>query len=178
MPDLRLVNTPGTGALIYGDQGSGTRATADFITFEKNDTEVFSVNYLGLPDPGGQQAIWQHQVQIGDIAADSDSESWFLMEVRGTITITKVEYCVDTQTADGTSNRQTLLIEDESSNSIVSIDTPTASPSVAQATWTTMGGVSSGTLTAGDYLTFSPTLIGSGLIMSGLTFLFTYTMGT
>ena len=175
MPDLKLVNVPGTGPLIYADQGAGTRATADFINFQKNNTEVFSVDYLGIPDPGGNQAVRQVQCQIGDIAADSDALDWFLFESRGTITITKIEYCVDTQTADGSTNRQTLLISDNAAAQIASVDTPTANPSVAQATWTTMGSITNGELTTGQFCYFSPTKISSGIIMSGLTFLITYT---
>jgi len=175
MPDLNLVNVPGSGALIYGDQGSGTRAAADFIILSKNNTETFSVDSGGVPDPGGQQAIRQVQIQIGDIVADSDAFDYFLFESRGTITITKIEYCVDTQTADGTTNRQTLLVSDNAAAQIASIDTPTANPSVAQATWTTMGAITNGELTTGQYCYFSPSKIASGIAMSGLTFLITYT---
>ena len=178
MSDLTMKNLPGTGPLIRGDFGSGTRAATDFLNFQLNNSEVFSVNSAGLPDPGGNQATRQQLVTIGDIVANSDALTYFLWEARATITITKVQYWVDTATADGTTNRQTLLIEDESSNQIVSIDTPTADPSVAIGTWTDMSTVTNGTLTAGDYLTFSPTKISDGIAMSGLAFLFDYTMGT
>ena len=176
MPDLRLINIPGNGPLIYSKMGSGTRAAADLINFQKNNTEVFSVNSAGLPDPGGNQTTFTKEICIGDIVADSDAFEFLLWEIRESITISAVYYCVDTDTADGTTNRQTLLINDESANQIVSVDTPTANPSVAQATWTTMGSVTNGSLTAGDYLKLLPTKIVGGLIMSNLTFQFTYTI--
>ena len=175
MPDLNLVNVPGSGPLIFGDQGSGTRAAADFLVFSKNNTETASVDSLGLPDLGGNQAVRQIPIQIGDIVADSDAFDWFLFESRGTITITKIEYCVDTDTLDGTSNRQTLLVSDNAAAQIASIDTPTANPSVDIATWTTMGSITNGELTNGQFCYFSPSKISSGIVMSGLTFLITYT---
>jgi len=176
MPDLKLVNIPGAGPLIYSKMGAGTRATADLFNFQKNNTEVFSVDYQGLPDPGGNQASRVLSIEVGDIVADSDALDFFLFEVRSTIVITAVSYSVDTATADGSSSGQTLLISDESANQIVSVATPSANPGVAQATVTTMGDVTYGTLTTGDYLMFAPTKVSSGLAMSGLTFYFTYTM--
>jgi len=177
MADLRLVNVPGSGPLIYGDQGAGTRAAADFITFEKNDTEVFSVNYLGIPDPGGVQNTRQIAVQVGDIVAASDAFDYFLFESRGTITITKIEYCVDTDTLDGGTNGQTLLISNNAGAKIASVATPTANPGVDAATWTTLGDITNEELTTGQYCYFSPTVVSSGLVMSGLTFLISYTTG-
>lgn len=174
MPDLKLANVPGSGALIYGDQGSGTRATADFINFQKNNTETFSVDYLGIPDPGGNQTLRQVQIQVGDIVADSDALDFFLFESRGTITITKIEYCVDTDTADGSTNGQTLLVSDNAAAQIASVATPSDNPGVAQATWTTMGSITNGELTTGQFCYFSPTKVSSGLAMSGLSFLITY----
>jgi len=176
MPDLKLHNLPGTGPLIRGDFGSGTRAATDFLNFQLNNSEVFSINSAGLPDPGGNQAVRQHLVTVGDIAADSDAITYFLFEVRASLTITKVSFWVDTTTADGSTNKQTMLIEDESSNQIVSKITATANPGATIATWTDMGSVTNGALTAGDYLTMSPTKTSSGLAMSGLAFLFDYTM--
>ncbi len=176
MPDLKLNNIPGNGPLIYSKMGSGTRAAADLFNFQKDNTEVFSVDYLGLPDPGGNQAVFVSQFCVGDIVADADAFEHFLFEVRCSLTISAVDYCVDTDTADGTTNGQTLLIQDESANQIVSVATPTANPGVAAATWTTMGSVTNGALTTGDYLVFLPSKVSSGLAMSNLTFQVTYTV--
>ena len=164
MSDLKLDNIPGTGPIIRGDFGSGTRAATDFLNFQLNNSEVFSVDSAGLPDPGGNQATRQTLKLVGDIVADSDAITYFLFETRATITITKVQYWVDTSTADGTTNKQTLLIEDESSNQIVSIITAANNPGVTLATWTDMSSVTSATLTAGDYLTFSPTKTSAVLV--------------
>ncbi len=75
-------------------------------------------------------------------------------------------------------NKQTLLIEDESSNQIVSIVTAANNPGVTLATWTDMSTVTNGSTAAGEYFTFSPTKTSAGLAMSGLAFLFDYTMTT
>jgi len=178
MPDLSLVNMPGTGPLIYGDQGSGTRAATDFLNFQKNNTETFSVDYLGLPDPGGNQATRYIQRTVGDIAADSDLLKWFLFEVRATITIIAAYYSVDTDTADGSAVGQSLAIVDESANAVCTASTNAGNPGATQAVWVTLGAITNGTLTAGDYLKFTPTHSGAGLAMSGLAFYFTYTLGT
>lgn len=175
MPDLNLVNIPGNGPLIYSKMGSGTRATADLFNFQKNNSETFSVDYAGVPDPGGNQATMVTQFCIGDIVADSDAFEYFICEVRGSITISAVNYWVDENTADGSVNGQTLLIDDESSNQIVSVATPSENPGVAAATVTTMSTVTNGSLTAGDYLVLLPTKVSSGLAMSNLTIQFTYT---
>ena len=178
MPDARLINIPGTGPLFYSDQGSGTRATADFINYQKNTSEVFSVSSTGLPDPGGAQQTRYVQYTVGDIVAASNAKSWTILEVRATITIVSIFYTVDTDTADGTTNGQTFLIEDESSNQITSNTLNAGNPGATQAVWVTCGSVTNGTLTADDYVTFSPTVVSAGLDMSGLAFYITYTMGT
>ena len=178
MPDVRFVNIPGTGPIIYSDQGSGTRAAADLINFQKNNSEVFSVNSAGLPDPGGNQTVKQLYAGVGDIVADSDAFSWCLWEVRATVTITAIFYTVDTDTADGTTNGQTFLIEDESSAQISSNTLNAGNPGATQAVWVTCGSITNGTLTAGDRVTFSPTVVSSGLAMSGLRFYIQYTLGT
>lgn len=176
MPDMKLVNIPGTGALIYSKMGSGTRAAQDLFNLQKNNTEVFSVNSAGLPNVGGSQSIFNYYVCIGDIVASSDDFEYLLWEIRESITISAIAYIVDADTLIGTSNGQTLLINDESANQIVSISTPSADPGVTQAIWTDMSTVTDGTLTAGDYLKLLPTVVSSGLAMSNLTFRITYTI--
>ncbi len=178
MPDARFVNLPGNGPIIYSDQGSGTRAAQDLLNFQKNNSEVFSVSSTGLPDPGGAQQTRYVQYTVGDIVAESDAKSWTILEVRATITIISIFYTVDTNTADGTSNGQTFLIEDESNNAITTNTLNAGDPGATQAVWVTCGTVTAATLTADDYLTFSPTKVSSGLDMSGLAFYITYTMGT
>lgn len=178
MPDARFVNLPGNGPIIYSDQGSGTRAAQDLFNFQKNNAEVFSVSSTGLPDPGGAQQTRYVPYTVGDIVAESDAKSWTILEVRATITIISIFYSVDTDTADGTTNGQTFLIEDETNNQITSNTLNAGNPGATQAVWVTCGSVTSGTLTDGDYLTFSPTKVSAGLAMSGLAFYITYTMGT
>ncbi|KKL64667.1 hypothetical protein LCGC14_2162700 [marine sediment metagenome] len=178
MSDINLVNIPGTGALIRGDQGAGTRASADFLNFQKNNTETFSVDSAGLPDPGGNQATRQITIQIGDIVADSDAIEPFLMEFRGGVTITKAQLCVDTSTADGTTNKQTITILDSSDQQIAQLLTAANNPGVTQATWTDMGAITNAALTAGEYMYVTFAKTSAGLVMSGLTFLINYTMSS
>jgi len=166
--DLKLHNIPGTGPLIRADQGAGTRATADLINFQKNNSEVFSVDYQGLPDPGGSQATRQVVIPIGDIVADSDALESFLIEFRKAVTITDADFWVDTATADGSTNKQTLTIKRSSDNAtVVAFTTAAENPGVAQATVTDMGEVGNAAIGAGEYLYMTYTKTSSGLAMSG-----------
>jgi hypothetical protein len=175
--NLKLVNPPGSGPIIRNDQGAGAGAARDFIGFEAASSEVFSVDANGLPDPGGGDATRDVTVCIGDIVADSDALDMCLARFNVAVTITAIYYCVDTATADGTTNRQTLLVSESGGDlQVASVDTPTANPSVAQATWTSMGAITNGAMSAGEYLYLSPTKIASGIAMSNLTFRIEYTM--
>ncbi len=179
MADLKLYNIPGTGPLIRGDMGAGTRATADFINFQKDNTETFSVDYQGLPDPGGNQATRVAVINIGDIAADSDALQNFLLEARATITVTAAYVCVDTETADGSVNGQTItLIRSNGDATVATYTTAVANPGLAQATVTTMGDITNGEVVSGGYLYCTYTKVASGLAMSGLTMIIHYTMAT
>lgn len=179
MPDLKLHNVPGTGPLIRADMGSGTRATADFLNFQKNNSETFSVDYQGLPDPGGNQATRQLVIGIGDIVADSDALENFLMEARGGITITAASICVDTATADGSVNGQIVTLKNSSGDAtIATYTTAVANPGLAQATVTTMGAITNGTIASGGYMYCTFTKVASGLAMSGVTLIINYTMSS
>ena len=179
MPDLKLNNTPGTGPLIRGVQGSGTRATADFIDFLKNNTETFSVDSTGLPDPGGGQATREIVCQVGDIVVDSDAIEYFLCEFRGGVVITDGDYVVDTDTADGSTNKQTFSIKRSSDDAeVFGATTAAANPGVDQATYVTLGAAGNTALAAGEYLYVDFTKTSTGLAMSGLTFIIYYTMSS
>lgn len=178
MSDLNYVDIPGTGAIIRGDMGAGTRAAADFLNFQKNNTETFSVDSAGLPDPGGNQQTRQVVITLGDFVANSDAIEPWVMEVRGGITVTKAEIVVDTDTADGTTNKQTITLLDESDNQIAQLTTAANNPGISQAVYTTMGAITNGALTAGDnmYMTFAQ--VSAGLVLSGLQLVITYTMSS
>jgi len=178
MADLKLYNIPGTGPLIRGDMGAGTRATADFINFQKNNTETFSVDYQGLPDPGGGQATRVAVINVGDIAADSDGLQNFLIEARGSITVTAAYVCVDTDTATGAGgNAVTIVLKRSNGDATVATYLSSASnPALAQATVTTMGAITNGAIVSGGYLYCTYTKTSAGLALSGLTFIIHYTM--
>ena len=178
MADFNFVNIPGSGPLIRNDGGAGAGADRDFIKFEAGSSEKFSVDSSGLPDPGGGDKTRSITINIGEIGADSDALEFGLGQFNVAVTITKIYYCVDEATADGTTNRQTLLVtESGAAGQVTSVDTPTANPSVAQATWTDMGSITNGAMSANEYLYFLPTKISSGIAMSNLTFRIEYTMG-
>ncbi len=177
MADLKLYNIPGTGPLIRGDMGSGTRASADFLNFQKNNTETFSVDYQGLPDPGGGQATRQLTIAVGDIVADSNTIQNFLFTARGSITITAAYVVVDTATATGAVNGQIITLKRSNGDATVATyTTAVADPGLAQATVTTMGAITNGAILSGGYLYCTFTKVASGLAMSGLTFIVNYTM--
>ena len=177
MANFRFINPPGTGPIIRNDQGAGAGASRDLMDLQVGSSEVFSVDSGGLPDPGGGDATRSVTVCIGDIVADSDALEMFLVRFNVAVTITKIYYCVDEATADGSTNRQTLLIsESGAAGQVVSVATPAANPGVAQATWTDMGSVTNGSMATGEYLYLSPTKTSSGLAMSNLTFRIEYTM--
>lgn len=179
MADLSLINIPGTGPIIRGEEGFGTRATADFLNFQKDATETFSVNYTGLPDPAAGQATRQIQIQISDLVANSNALSNFLFEARAGITVTNAQICVDTATATGAVNGQVIVIKNSSGDATVcTYTTAVADPGLAQATWTTMGAITNGAMVAGDKLYTTYAKVADGLAMSGVSFLIDYTMST
>jgi len=179
MSDLKLHNIPGTGALIRGDFGSGTRAATDFINFQKDNSEVFSVDSAGLPDPGGNQATRQVVITVGDIVADSDALENFLVEFRGGVVITAGYIWVDTVTADGTTNKQTISIKRSVDDAeVFGYTTDAGDPGIALGTWTTLGAAGNTALAAGGYLYCDYTKTVSGLALSGTSFLIHYTMSS
>lgn len=177
--NINLVNPPGTGPIFRVDLGSGAGAARDLMIFQKGaGSEVFSVDINGLPDPGGGDATRVITIPYGDIVADSDTLTPFLIRFNKAVVITAIKYWVDTASADGSVNKQTITIkEDSGDTTVVSKITATANPGIAQATVTDMGSVTNGTLAAGVglYATFTKTA--SGLALSGLTFQVHYTLG-
>jgi len=179
MPDLKLDSLPGTGPLIRGDFGSGTRAATDFINFQLDNTEVLSVDSTGLPDPGGNQATRQVLITIGDIVANSDAIENFLLEFRGGVVITAGYVWVDTATADGTTNKQTISVKRSADDGeVFGYTTAAANPGLAAATWTSLGAAGNTAVASGGYLYCDFTKTSSGLAMSGLALLIHYTMSS
>lgn len=169
--NLKLVAPVGSGPVIRSDQGSGAGADRDFIVFKKGGSEVFSVDKNGLPDPGGGDAKRKVPVPYGDVVADSDLLEPFLVKFTRSVTITEIKLAVDTATADGTTNRQTITIKRGSDNAqVAQLQTPAENPGLAQAVWTDMGAITNATLAAGDYLYAAFAKTESGLALSGLTF--------
>ena len=179
MADLKLENVPGTGPIIRGDFGSGTRAATDFINFQLNNSEVFSVDSTGLPDPGGNQATRQVVITVGDIVADSDAIENFLVEFRGGVVITAGYIWVDTQTADGTTNKQTISVKRSvDDGEVFGYTTNAGDTGIAQATWTSLGVAGNTAVADGGYLYVDYTKTSSGLALSGTSFLIHYTMSS
>jgi len=174
--NLNIVNPPGAGPIIRSDQGVTGRATADFINFQKNNSEVFSVDYNGLPDPGGGDAKRQLMVGLGDLIADSDALEFYLATWVVACTLTNIYIAVDTDTADGSTNKQTLLFQIDDDTQIASFTTAADNPGIAAATWTTVGVLDSTTIAAGNSLELLPSKVSSGLALSNLIILIEYTV--
>jgi len=174
---FKFVNPPGSGPIIRNDQGAGAGAARDFIEFDKASSEVFSIDANGLPDPGGGDAKRSVSIQYGDIVADSDTITPFLIRFEKAVTITNIYVAVDTATADGSTNRQTIAVKRSSDDGgVCSYQTAAANPGLAQSTWTTMGAVTNAAIGADEYLYATFTKASAGLAMSGLTFLVEYTL--
>ncbi len=169
--------SPGAGPIIRNDQGAGAGAARDFINFEKNSTETFSVSSAGLPDPGGGDAKRSITVPVGDIVADSDLIEYGLVKFPGAVTITKISANVDTNSADGTTNKQTISIKRSNDDGeVVSFITNTANPGMNISTWEDMGAVTNEAQAAGEYLYVDFTKTASGIVLSGLSFQIEYTL--
>jgi len=177
-PVFNIVNPPGTGAIIRNDQGdAGGGEARDLIDFEQSGSEVFSIDSNGLPDPGGGDPKRQVIVCVGDIAADSDALQNYLWQPEASCEVTNIYCCVNADTADGSTNKQTITVNREvDDGALVSYTTAVADPGLADETWQTMGAVSNATIVAGDYLYCTFTKTSSGLAMAGLTFLIEYTL--
>jgi len=173
--NLKLIAPAGSGPVIRSDQGSGAGADRDFIVYKKNGSEVFSVDKNGLPDPGGGDAKRKAPVPYGDVVADADLLEPFLLKFTRSVTVTGIKLCVDEDTADGTTNRQTITVKRGSDDlQVAQFQTPAANPGLAQAVWTDMGSITNETLAAGDYLYAAFAKTAGGLALSGLTFLIEY----
>ncbi len=175
--NFKFVNLPGTGPIIRNDGGAGAGAARDFIEFDKAASEVFSVDANGLPDPGGGDPKRAVVVSYGDIVADSDTITPFLIKFKKAVTITNIYYAVDADTATGATVGQTIAVKESGADAAVaSAATPTANPGVAGATWTTLGSITHSGIAANEYLYATFTKVSTGLAMSGLTFLIEFTL--
>ena len=177
MPVIKIVNPPGSGPIWRHDLGAGAGASRDFMNFQKDGIEVFSVDSNGLPDPGGGDAKRAVTCLYGDVAADSDALEAFIWRAEKGVTITGVRLCVDADTADGSVNGQTLTLKRSSDNGqVVQYTTPANNPALSQATWYDMGSVTNASLSADEYLYLTFTKVNSGLALSGLCLLIEYTL--
>lgn len=177
MPVLKLINPPGKGPIFRFDAGAGAGAARDFILMQKAGSEVFSVDVNGLPDPPGGDAKRVAFCLYGDVAADSDALVPFIWKAKKAVVLTAIKICVDTVTADGTTNKQTLTFKRSSDNATIkAYTTPAENPGLAQATWTDISTLSNTSIAADErvYLTF--TKVSSGLALSGLAIQIEYTL--
>lgn len=176
-PNFNIKDVPGSGPIIRNDQGAGAGAARDFIDFQAASSEVFSVDANGLPDPGGGDARRTLTICVGDIIADQGTQEYYLTRFAAACTIQAIYYCVDEDTADGSVNGQTILVSESSGSAqVASAATPAANPGVEQATWTTLGAITNGTMIADEYLYLTVTKVAAGLAMSNLTLQIEYTM--
>jgi hypothetical protein len=176
-PCMKLVNPSGAGPIIRVDTGAGAGASRDLILAAKDGTEVFSVDVNGLPDPGGGQAKREVVVNYGDVVADSDTIKHLLWKAKKAVTLTNIYLWVDTATADGSTNRQTITVKRSSDDAtVVAFQTAAENPGLAQATVTTMGELSNTSIAADEYLYVEFTKASSGLALSGLTFQIEHTL--
>jgi len=177
--NVHLVNPPGAGPIWRIDQGAGAGASRDLLNFQADGAEVFSVDCNGLPDPGGGDAKGSVNIPLGDIAADSDALEMFLIKFTAAVTLTAIKICVDTATADGSINKQTITIKRSADGAtVIAFTTAAANPGLAQATWTSLGDVPGGgnnAVTAATYLYCTFTKVSSGLALSGATLRIEYT---
>ena len=174
---LKFVNPPGSGPIIRNDGGAGAGAARDLIDFQKGSSEMFSVDSNGLPDPGGGGPKRAVVISYGDVVADSDTITPFLWRAEKAITLTNIYLAVDTATADGTTNKQTITVKRSSDDlTVVAFTTAAANPGLAIATWTTMGALTNTSIAADERLYCTFTKVVAGLAMSGLTFLVEFTL--
>jgi len=167
----------GAGPIVRNDQGAGAGAARDFINFEKGNSETFSVDADGLPDPGGGDATRSITHQIQDLVADSDALEPMGIKFGKPVTITKISIWVDTDTADGSTNKQTFVWNRSSDDAVlVTYTTPAANPGLAQGVPATMGAVTNEAIGEDEYLYLEITKTSSGLAMSGVSFQIEYTL--
>jgi len=172
--NFNCINIPGAGPIIRSDQGETSRATADAINLQKDNSEVFSVDYKGLPDPAGGGAKRQIMICLGDIVADSDALEYYLCTFVVAVTLTNIYIAVDADTEDGSTNKQTLLFQTDDDTQVASYTTPAENPGLDGATWTTVGDLDSSAVAATVSLEMLPTKVSSGLDLSNLTILIEY----
>lgn len=174
-PVVKFVNPPGTGPIIRFDNGTGN--ARDFLDFQKNSSEVFSVNSAGLPDPGGGDAKRSVVVSYGDFPADSDALEPMIHEFEKAVTVTNIYLAVDTDMGDGSgANTETFVVKRSADDGTVATFVTSADPGIAQNTWQTMGAITNADVTADTYLYMTITKAGSGLAGSGLVIRVEYTL--
>lgn len=171
---FKFVNPPGTGPIIRIDNGAG--ATRDVLNFQKNTSEVFSVDSNGLPDPGGGDPKRTVIVSYGDLPADADALEPFIYRWEKAVTITNVYVAVDTAVGADAVNYNTLVLTN--ATAAATIATLSTAAGWAINTWTTMGAITNASIVAGasSYCYLVPTKTSSGKALSGLTFRIEYTL--
>jgi len=173
-PVFKLTNPPGSAPIIKVQQGALAGADRDLICFKKAGTETFSVNSSGLPDPGGGDATRSIVVSYGDLPTDGDALKICLHQFRQAATITGIYLNVEADTEDGSSNTQTLLVSESSTDAQVASWVSDGVES--DETWQTMGSITNGGMVADEYIYCVPTKASSGLAMVGLSFRIDYTL--
>ena len=176
-PIIKLVNPPGSGPIIRNDQGAGAGADRDFLNLKSGGTETFSIDSNGLPDPGGGDAKREVVVSYGDLPADADALQAFLHRFSHAVTITNIYFWIDENTADGSTNRQTITIKRSADDAqVASFQTAAANPGLADETVQDMGTITNASIAADGYLYATFTKASSGLAMSSLTFKIEFTL--
>ncbi len=172
---FKFTNPPGTGPIIRIDNGAGS--TRDVLNFQKNSSEVFSVDYNGLPHPSGGYAKRTVMVSYGDVPADADDLEPKLVEFEKAVTITNIYVAVDTDMGDCSgADNQTLYVKNGSDDSTMATLALTSNPGLAQNTWTSMGTISNASIPADSYCYATFAKGGSGVAMSGLVYRIEYTL--
>ncbi len=172
---FRFIDPQGTGPIIRIDNGAGS--TRDVLNFQKNSSEVFSVDSNGLPDPGGGDPKRSVTVSYGDIPADADAIAPKLIEFEKAVTITNIYVAVDTAVAScAGADKQTLLVKNGDGDTTIATLALTANPGMAQNTWTTMGAITNASIAADSYCYGTFTKTGAGVAMSGIVYRVEYTL--
>jgi len=172
MPVLQIEAKRPSRAVIEINKNSG-----DFLTFSKDSSETFSIDINGLPATTSNQQYFYEVVNVGDIAADSDSIKKVVFSKEHAATLYAAYLTADETKTNDAVNYQTIELEDSDGNVIVSYAwTPvfTAGSTAPQS----MGALD-GThkvLSSDDHVEMTFTKTSSGQAISGLTLILFYTL--
>ncbi len=167
----------GAGAIILNEQGAGAGAARNLLEFQKSSAQVIDVPSIGLIDPGGGFAKRSVTVFVGDIVAESDLIEKYLCKFDKDVVITKISINVDTDTADGGTNKQTISVKRSTDSAeVVGYTTSASNPGVSQDAWQDLGALGNTAIAATKYLYVDFTKVVAGLVISGLTFQIEYTL--